>query len=104
MRTAPVAFALSCGHMAFTKLVRIIRIRRQEWALSFPAPRRPTSAGQTACADEEGVDSRTRHLWFGRRGDQGRSLLPPGEDFILGTLLGYDREQQCLRYLDGAGR
>lgn len=25
------------------------------------------------------------------------SRLSPQEDFILGTLLGYDREQQCLR-------
>jgi hypothetical protein len=25
--------------------------------------------------------------------------LTPEEDFILGTLLGYDREQQCERYL-----
>jgi hypothetical protein len=25
--------------------------------------------------------------------------LTPEEDFILGTLLGYDREQQCLRFL-----
>lgn len=27
------------------------------------------------------------------------NLLSPEEDFMLGTLLGYDREQQCLRYL-----
>lgn len=27
------------------------------------------------------------------------SHLTPEEDFILGTLLGYDREQQCLRFL-----
>ncbi|MCB9948394.1 MAG: DUF2023 family protein [Rhodospirillaceae bacterium] len=27
------------------------------------------------------------------------NLLSPEEDFILGTLLGYDGEQQCLRYL-----
>jgi hypothetical protein len=27
------------------------------------------------------------------------NLLSPEEDFILGTLLGYDREQQCLRFL-----
>jgi len=27
------------------------------------------------------------------------SQLTPEEDFILGTLLGYDREQQCRRYL-----
>lgn len=25
--------------------------------------------------------------------------LSPEEDFILGTLLGYDKEQQCLRFL-----
>lgn len=34
--------------------------------------------------------------------------LTPEEDFILGTLLGYDREQQCLRFLsmarDGRGQ
>ncbi|KAA1056048.1 DUF2023 family protein [Azospirillum argentinense] len=37
--------------------------------------------------------------------------LTPEEDFILGTLLGYDREQQCRRFLamahagrEGAGR
>lgn len=27
------------------------------------------------------------------------SQLSPEEDFILGTMLGYDREQQCLRFL-----
>lgn len=27
------------------------------------------------------------------------SRLSPEEDFILGTLLGYDKEQQCLRFL-----
>ncbi|PPQ36815.1 Protein of unknown function [Rhodoblastus acidophilus] len=27
------------------------------------------------------------------------NLLTPEEDFMLGALLGYDREQQCLRYL-----
>lgn len=27
------------------------------------------------------------------------SHLTPEEDFILGTLLGYDKEQQCLRFL-----
>lgn len=27
------------------------------------------------------------------------SQLSPEEDFILGTLLGYDGEQQCLRFL-----
>lgn len=27
------------------------------------------------------------------------SHLSPEEDFILGTLLGYDREQQCHRFL-----
>ena len=30
--------------------------------------------------------------------------LSPEEDFILGTLLGYDREQQCLRFLTRSGR
>ena len=27
------------------------------------------------------------------------NLLSPEEDFMLGTLLGYDREQQCRRFL-----
>lgn len=30
--------------------------------------------------------------------------LSPEEDFILGTLLGYDREQQCQRYLVQSNR
>lgn len=30
--------------------------------------------------------------------------LTPAEDFMLGTLLGYDREQQCLRYLSKISR
>lgn len=29
--------------------------------------------------------------------------LTPHEDFMLGTLLGYDREQQCRRFLERAG-
>lgn len=32
------------------------------------------------------------------------SALSAEEDFILGTLLGYDREQQCQRYLTRRGR
>lgn len=32
------------------------------------------------------------------------NTLSAEEDFMLGTLLGYDREQQCLRYLDRSGR
>lgn len=32
--------------------------------------------------------------------DRPLAALTPEEDFILGTLLGYDREQQCRRYLD----
>ncbi|MFG1300844.1 DUF2023 family protein [Xanthobacter sp. V3C-3] len=32
------------------------------------------------------------------------NTLTAEEDFMLGTLLGYDREQQCLRYLDRSGR
>ena len=31
------------------------------------------------------------------------NLLSPEEDFILGSLLGYDKEQQCLRYLAKKG-
>ncbi|MBB3104095.1 DUF2023 family protein [Azomonas macrocytogenes] len=30
--------------------------------------------------------------------------LTPEQDFMIGTLLGYDREQQCLRYLTRAGK
>lgn len=30
--------------------------------------------------------------------------LSPEEDFILGTLLGYDKEQQCQRFLSRARR
>jgi hypothetical protein len=36
--------------------------------------------------------------------DRPLAELSPEEDFILGTLLGYDREQQCRRYLDRSGR
>jgi hypothetical protein len=32
------------------------------------------------------------------------SHLSPEEDFILGTLLGYDREQQCRRFLIQSAR
>lgn len=32
------------------------------------------------------------------------NTLTAEEDFMLGTLLGYDREQQCLRYLARSGR
>jgi hypothetical protein len=32
--------------------------------------------------------------------DRPLAALTAEEDFILGTLLGYDREQQCQRYLD----
>ncbi len=31
------------------------------------------------------------------------NLLSPEEDFMLGTLLGYDREAQCRRYLAKIG-
>jgi len=31
------------------------------------------------------------------------NTLTPEEDFMLGTLLGYDREQQCRRYLSRTG-
>ncbi len=33
-------------------------------------------------------------------GDKSLSEYTPEEDFILGVMLGYDRNQQCLRYLD----
>ncbi|MDE1567174.1 DUF2023 family protein [Aquabacter sp. L1I39] len=48
------------------------------------------------------------NLFFGSRAfvETTRSIvtkplcqLSPEEDFMLGTMLGYDREQQCLRYL-----
>ena len=48
------------------------------------------------------------NLFFGRRAlvETAKSIvtkplsrLSPEEDFILGTLLSYDREQQCERYL-----
>lgn len=32
------------------------------------------------------------------------NALSPEQDFILGTLLGYDCQQQCQRYLSRAGR
>ena len=32
------------------------------------------------------------------------NALTAEEDFILGTMLGYDREQQCRRYLTRSGR
>ena len=32
--------------------------------------------------------------------DRPLAALTAEEDFMLGTLLGYDREQQCRRYLD----
>lgn len=53
------------------------------------------------------------NLFFGRTAfvETTRSIvtkplcqLTPEEDFMLGTLLGYDKEQQCLRYLTRASR
>lgn len=53
-------------------------------------------------------DSRV-NLFFGRAAlvetvrrfvDKPLCELTPEEDFMLGMLLGYDREQQCRRYLD----
>lgn len=32
------------------------------------------------------------------------NTLTPEEDFMLGTLLGYDREQQCVRFLERKAR
>ncbi len=32
-------------------------------------------------------------------GNKSLSAFTPEEDFILGVMLGYDRNQQCLRYL-----
>ena len=32
------------------------------------------------------------------------NALTAEEDFMLGTLLGYDREQQCRRFLTRSGR
>lgn len=51
------------------------------------------------------------NIYFGNRAhvemarhivDKPLARLSPEEDFILGVLLGYDREQQCRRYLDRA--
>lgn len=36
----------------------------------------------------------------GRLARQSLNQLTPEQDFMLGTLLGYDREQQCRRYLE----
>lgn len=54
------------------------------------------------------VSPRTVNVFFGREAcvelvrhmvTKPLCRLTPEEDFILGTLLGYDREQQCLRFL-----
>lgn len=66
--------------------------------------------------DQEGVDCHVQpisvpkaNVFFGKKAlvDVVRTLavrplyeLSPEQDFMLGTLLGYDREQQCERYLD----
>ncbi|GGF60648.1 hypothetical protein GCM10007301_20490 [Azorhizobium oxalatiphilum] len=59
------------------------------------------------------VNSVKVNLFFGRAAfvDTTRSIvtkplcqLTPEEDFMLGTLLGYDREQQCVRYLTRCAR
>jgi hypothetical protein len=53
------------------------------------------------------------NLFFGRTAhvdcvrsfvDRPLSELTPHEDFMLGTLLGYDRERQCERFLERLGR
>lgn len=55
------------------------------------------------------VNSGKANVFFGQPAqvDTARHLarkplnrLSPEEDFMLGTLLGYDRENQCRRYLD----
>lgn len=57
----------------------------------------------------QSVNAEKVNLYFGREAfvDTARCLaakplchLTPQEDFMLGTLLGYDREQQCRRFLD----
>lgn len=59
------------------------------------------------------VNAEKVNLFFGRTAfvQTTRSIvtkplcqLTPEEDFMLGTLLGYDREQQCERYLSRCGR
>lgn len=60
------------------------------------------------------ITPRRANVYFGRRAfvETARRIvtkplnrLTPEEDFILGTLLGYDRELQCERYLSqAAGR
>lgn len=59
------------------------------------------------------VSPRKSNLYFGRSiwvetarriVTKPLSHLSPEEDFILGTLLGYDREQQCRRYLVQSSR
>jgi hypothetical protein len=53
------------------------------------------------------------NLFFGRAAhvdcvrsfvDRPLNQLTPHEDFMLGTLLGYDRERQCERFLERLGR
>lgn len=53
------------------------------------------------------------NLFFGRSAhvdcvrsfvDRPLNELSPHEDFMLGTLLGYDRERQCERFLDRIAR
>lgn len=64
---------------------------------------------------QQGIDYIIRHvtsskinLFFGNKecvevidkiGDKGLNEFTPEEDFVLGTMLGYDRLQQCQRYL-----
>jgi hypothetical protein len=65
-------------------------------------------AGESIAHHAQPVNPRKVNVFFGRppcvevvRRMVTKPLcrLTPEEDFILGTLLGYDREQQCLRFL-----
>lgn len=55
-----------------------------------------------------GINNSRINLFFGRSAmvettrkivTKPLSFLSPEEDFMLGTMLGYDREEQCKRYL-----
>jgi hypothetical protein len=57
------------------------------------------------CGGKAGLERIERGAFLAAQGgDNGGQLVPlcqlsAEQDFMLGTLLGYDREQQCRRYL-----
>ena len=86
---------------------------RQMAMLTLGAEEAPQAAarlaGESIAHFIQTVNPRKVNLFFGRPAfvETARRLvtkplnhLSPAEDFILGTLLGYDREQQCQRFLD----